>query len=114
MKKVKVRIVNNNQLIGDKIGVADSFFDRLKGLLGKAKLQEGEGLILSPCNAIHCIGMRFAIDVIFMNKHKQIIWIRENMKPGTREVKMNAVFVLEVASGVVKEKGIGIGYVLSW
>ncbi|KJS21774.1 MAG: hypothetical protein VR72_08960 [Clostridiaceae bacterium BRH_c20a] len=114
MRKLSVISMSDNQLIGDKIKLADTFTTRLKGLLGKSELQEGEGLILAPCNAIHCIGMKFAIDVIFMNKYKQVVWLRENMKPGTKEAKLDAVFVLEVASGVVKEKGIEIGHVLSW
>lgn len=114
MEKVKVKNVRKNQLVGDKIEIADSFFTRLKGLLGKSGLEAGEGLILVPCSSIHCIGMKFAIDVIFMDIDRKVIWIRENMKPGTKEAKRNAYCVLEVASGVVQEKNVQIGDVLGW
>ena len=104
----------NGVVIGDKIEVADTFYTRLKGLLGRSGLEEGQGLLLVPCNAIHCVGMKFAIDVVFMDIDIRVIWIRENMKPGTRESKNDAYYVLELASGVVKEKRIQRGDVLRW
>ena len=86
MRVLKV-INNNGVLIGDRIEVADTFYSRLKGLLGRTGLEEGQGLLLVPCNSIHCIGMRFAIDAVFMDIDRKVIWIRENMEPGAKETK---------------------------
>lgn len=113
MRVLKV-INNNGVLIGDRIEVADTFYSRLKGLLGRTGLEEGQGLLLVPCNSIHCIGMRFAIDAVFMDIDRKVIWIRENMEPGAKETKKDAYYVLELASGVVKEKGIQRGDILRW
>ncbi|MFZ7101890.1 MAG: DUF192 domain-containing protein [Peptococcaceae bacterium] len=114
MNKVKVINIKNKKIIGDKIDVATSLTARLKGLLGRNSLENGEGLILDPCNAIHCIGMKFAIDVVFMDKGKKIIWIREDMEPGSREAKKDAVYVLELPAGVIAQKGLEIGDTLKW
>jgi len=111
---LKVVNTKDKKVIGDKIELADTFFARFKGLLGRTGLQEGQGILLIPCSSIHCIGMKFAIDVIFMDIDRRVIRIRENMKPGTSESGRGAYSVLEVAGGVVKEKGIQIGDVLHW
>lgn len=111
-----IKIINskNGVTIGNKIEFANTFVTRLKGLLGRISLSEGQGLLLVPCSSIHCIGMKFAIDAVFLNQEKQVIGIRENMIPGTRERKKGAYYVLELASGVVKEKDLQIGDRLEW
>jgi len=114
LELLKVVNTSNKKIIGEKIELADTFYTRLKGLLGRTGLGKGQGMVLVPCNSIHCIGMKFAIDVIFMDQDNRVIWIRENMEPGTSESRRDAYSVLEVASGVVNEKGIQIGDVLKW
>lgn len=53
------------RLLVASLHLADTFWPRLKGLLGTAALSEGEGLLLRPCNCVHTCGMRYAIDVFF-------------------------------------------------
>lgn len=114
LKLIRVVNKNNDTIIGDKIELADTFFARLKGLLGRTGLEEGEGIILTPCSAIHCLGMKFPIDVVFMDKDKKVIWIRENMEPGSIEIKKSCVYVLEVGAGVIARKRVQIGHQLEF
>ncbi len=46
--------------------VADSFRTRARGLLGRDALQGA--LLLRPAKAVHTIGMRFGIDVAFVDR----------------------------------------------
>lgn len=115
MKLLKVINKRKDIVIGEKIELADTFLTRLKGLLGKEKLEEGQGIILAPCSAVHCLGMKFAIDVIFLNENKEVINIIENIQPGANGAKeKKAHFVLEVAMGVVGQKSIQIGDTFHW
>ena len=48
------------------VKVADGFFSRLRGLLGKPGLAREEGLLIIPCNSIHTFGMAFSIGALFL------------------------------------------------
>ena len=61
--------------------VAASLRDRVIGLLGRASLPAGEGLWILKCNAIHMIGMRFAIDVVFLDREQRVVRAAVNVRP---------------------------------
>ncbi|KUO51464.1 MAG: hypothetical protein APF76_13960 [Desulfitibacter sp. BRH_c19] len=64
-----------------KIKVADTFFSRFKGLMGRREIKEDEGLLLLPCNSIHTFFMNFHIDAVFLSKDNQIINIIKDIPP---------------------------------
>jgi uncharacterized membrane protein (UPF0127 family) len=53
--------------LATRVGVADSPWRRLRGLIGRAPLHPGEGLLIEPCSGIHTFFMGFAIDVVFLD-----------------------------------------------
>ena len=61
--------------------VADSFFARLAGLMFRQKLPPATGLLLAPCSSVHMCFMRFAIDVVYIDKKFKIIKVVKNLKP---------------------------------
>ncbi len=64
--------------------VADLFFDRLKGLIGKKEFQAGEGMLFPKCNSIHMWMMSIPIDVLFLKKRNtewEILSAYKNLKP---------------------------------
>ena len=80
--------------------VAESIFTRMKGLIGKTSLASGSGLLLKPCKAVHTFGMRFDIDIVFLDKENHVIKIIEALKPN----RMTAIYreastVLELSGG---------------
>ncbi|NLV21717.1 MAG: DUF192 domain-containing protein [Syntrophomonadaceae bacterium] len=110
MKKLYCRVSNqSNKMIAANIEVAGSFLPRLRGLLGKKTLSPGEGMLLRPCNSIHCLGMRFPIDVIFMDRHTRVTRIREYMYPCSLASDHKAHCVLELCAGEIKKHGIEVG-----
>ncbi len=62
---IQISSIKNSEKLADKCVVAEDFFSRLKGLLGKSKFVLGEGLLLRPCNDINMWLMKIPIDVIF-------------------------------------------------
>lgn len=96
------------EVIGNRIFIADGFFSRLKGLLGRKGLDEGEGLLLSPCSSIHCWGMRFPIDAIFLDKQYRVVAIHPNLKPGSMASHRQARYVLELKAGEASRHNIQI------
>jgi uncharacterized protein len=82
-----------------KIIEADNFFLRAFGLLFRRPLGFREALHLKPCNAIHTMGMRYAIDVVFLNGESKILEIRNNVG-GFRMCRFSAAkSVLEMRAG---------------
>jgi uncharacterized membrane protein (UPF0127 family) len=80
-----------------KIIIADTILKRTKGLLGKKKLEDDEGLLLCGCRAVHTMFMRFPISVIFIDKEYQIVGIENNIKPWSKsKYYSDAYYVLEV------------------
>ena len=81
---------------------ADTFADRSKGLLGRDAMAPDEGLWIVPCPMIHTFFMRFAIDVLFLDKELQVRHVVENIKPWrmSRWV-FSANSVLELPAGTL-------------
>jgi uncharacterized membrane protein (UPF0127 family) len=54
---------------------------RARGLLGRSALAPGHALWLAPGRSIHTVGMRFAIDVVFLDRDARVVTIREHVVP---------------------------------
>jgi len=92
--------------------VADNYFCRLIGLLGKSKrwAKLGRGLWIIPSRGVHTIGMLFPIDVIFLNKNKEVIHIEEHMRPfRISKVSLKATSVLELPAHAIYRSGTKVG-----
>ena len=63
-----------------EILIADTFLTRFAGLMFRKKLPSATGLYLAPCNSVHMCFMRFAIDVVYLDKEHNIIKIHQNTK----------------------------------
>jgi uncharacterized membrane protein (UPF0127 family) len=76
--------------------------ERMKGLLGRKQFSSGKSLWIKPCKSIHTIGMRFPIDVLFLDKKNIIVKIKKNFLPNRISgLFLNAVSVLELPSGIL-------------
>lgn len=83
------------------ITLAATPFARMRGLLGRTGLPAGEALLLRPCNAIHTLGMRFAIDVRFYDRRGRLVREVLGVRPGRWWVSggWRAACALESAAG---------------
>ena len=92
------------------VELAESFFDRLRGLMLRKNLPEGRGLLLAPCNSVHMGFMRFSIDVVYLDKDFRVKKIVRKLRPW---IGLSACFgawaALEVASGEVDRLKLEVG-----
>ena len=68
-------------------------------------MPDGEGLWIVPCEAIHTFGMKFAIDVIFLNRKHVVIKTRHNMPRRRLSFCLPAHSVLELPAGKIAGTG---------
>ena len=93
-----------------EILIADSFFTRLAGLMFRKKLPAATGLLLAPCNSVHMCFMRFAIDVIYLDKDYQILKIVKNLQPWIGlSMCTKAYATLEMSAGEAERCGLEVG-----
>ncbi|TYZ29256.1 DUF192 domain-containing protein [Selenomonas caprae] len=64
-----------------RLEIADSFWQRFLGLMGRKKLARGTGLLLAPCNSIHMCFMRFSIDAVYIDKEYRVLKVVRDLRP---------------------------------
>ena len=79
MKLLRVHNQSRDTTLADRALIADNSKTRKTGLLKHARLESGEGLWITPCEGIHTVGMKFAIDVLFLDKKRKVVKIRAAM-----------------------------------
>ena len=111
-----MKIINKtkNIILAEDAIIADSPFKRIKGLLGKKGLKPGNALILKPCNSIHTFFMRFAIDVLFVNKDNRVIKAISRLNPfRLTYIYYHADFAVELTAGIISSTATCPGDLLS-
>ncbi len=92
------------------VEIAKSFFSRLRGLMMRRRLPEGRGLLLAPCNSIHMLFMRFAIDVVYLDEDFRIKKIARDVMPWLgMSICLGAWGALELPSGEAKRLKLEVG-----
>lgn len=112
-----LRVVNTarDRELGTRIGLADGWLTRLRGMLGRPAPASGEGLLLTPCRSVHMFGMRFPLDIAFLDADRAIVAAYRSLPPGARtRWHRNAIHALELPAGTLESSGSGIGDVLFW
>jgi len=96
--------------LATKVRKADNFMTRLVGLLKRTNLGPEEALWLMPSKGIHTVGMKFAIDVVFLDKDYRVIGLTAGMAPyRLSSVHLRGYSVLELPNGTIKKSRTEIG-----
>ena len=103
LAKLRIRNQSRDTLVADRADIADTSAKRRTGLLKHTGLEPGEGLWIAPCEAVHTIGMKFPIDVLFLDKKKKVLKVRPAMPRWRMAVSLFAHSVLELPSGRAAE-----------
>ena len=111
MKKIRLRIAGADQKNPPlQIEVADSFGTRLRGLMGRKSLADGQGLLIAPCSSIHMCFMQFAIDAVYINRDYEILKIVSGLRPWIGlSWCPSAWAVIELKNGEAKKCGLTMG-----
>lgn len=96
--------------LATKVRKADNFLTRLIGLLKRTHLGPEEALWLMPSKGIHTIGMKFPIDVVFLNRDHQVLGLMSGLVPyRVSAVHLRGYSVLELPNGTIKKSCTEIG-----
>jgi uncharacterized membrane protein (UPF0127 family) len=68
-------------VVAARVFQARSLWERAAGLLALPPLQAGEALWLEPCGSIHTWGMRYAIDVLFLDRERRVLAVDQRIRP---------------------------------
>jgi len=75
------RVLAGGAPLADNVLAATRFVQRLRGLIGRRPLEKGAGLLLDPGGSVHTFGMRFPIDVVFLDRYRNILDTRGSIAP---------------------------------
>jgi hypothetical protein len=90
--------------------LANTFWLRLRGLLGAMPLRQGEGLVLVGEKSIHTLFMGFPIDVVYVDKNCRVIRADVNMVPyRIGPFVGRSAYVLEMPVGAITETNTSVG-----
>jgi uncharacterized protein len=99
----------DGRLACERCFVADSPLTRLRGLLGRGALAEGQGLLLRPAGSIHTWFMRDAIDAVFLDRSLVVVGVATNLRPWRFAARRGSRAVLELAAGESSRRAITPG-----
>lgn len=84
-----------------KVKRMSSFWGRARGLLATPSFPtEFDAVFLEPCNAVHTLGMRYAIDVVFIDEKLKVLRVELSVPSGRCKISCSKAYgVLEMADG---------------
>ncbi len=102
-------------VVASRAEKAESYWARLMGLMGRRSLPEDGALLITPCSSVQTFFMRFAIDIVFLDRGGEVVKVVPALKPyraafGGR----GAHSALELPAGTAAKRGIGAGDRLVW
>jgi len=98
---LKIQNATRDTALATEADAADSSRKRRVGLLKHTSLPAGQGLWIAPCEGIHTFGMKFPIDVIFLDRRKRVLKIRCDMGPRRIALCLMGHSVLELPAGTI-------------
>jgi hypothetical protein len=101
LRVFSVRNADRGTVIATRARLASSHVDRLFGLMGRKRVEEGGGLLLARSASIHSFFMRFRFDAVFLDRENRVVKVVPAMRQwwiafGGRGAKD----VLELPAGV--------------
>ncbi len=108
--EVRLIEVDTGRVIAERTVLAKRWWDRLRGLIGLRNFPPGSALVLDPCSAIHTFGMRFPIDVLFLDRRGVIRCTAKAVRPWRiGPVCRSGVLAVELPCGTIDRYGLRVG-----
>jgi uncharacterized membrane protein (UPF0127 family) len=99
----------DGSIVCERCVLADTALVRMRGLLGRRQLPNGDGILLRPASSVHMAFMRFAIDAVFLDKELRVLKIASHLRPWRAAGGRGAKAVLEIAAGEAERRGVSVG-----
>lgn len=93
--------------------IAGDFFSRFFGLMGRRAIGADEAILFPKCDSIHTFFMRFAIDVVMVDREGRVIGVKEAMAPWRLLLPRRGIrHIIELGAHRSRELGITTGTML--
>jgi uncharacterized membrane protein (UPF0127 family) len=99
----------DGRVVCERCEVADRPLARMRGLLGRDRLADAEGILLRPASSVHTAFMRFPIDVVFVDRSLVVLRVVPALSPWRAAAKRGAKATLELAAGAAAARGVEVG-----
>jgi uncharacterized protein len=99
----------DGRVVCEHLLVAARPLRRMRGLLGRRSLPEGEGILLRPAGSIHTFFMRFPIDAVFLDRGGVVVAVEPDLPPWRVAGCRGAHSVLELPAGEAARRGLRPG-----
>ena len=99
----------DGRVVCEHLLVAARPLRRMRGLLGRRSLPEGEGILLRPAGSIHTFFMRFPIDAVFLDRGGVVVAVEPDVPPWRVASCRGAHSVLELPAGEAARRGLRPG-----
>jgi hypothetical protein len=112
MDAMALTIVNrtrDDRVVCARTEVADTLWKRLRGLLGRDSLGEGEGMLFRGEASIHSAFMRFRFDAVFMDRELRVVGLAQDIPPWRARGAKGARNILELGAGEISRTELAIG-----
>ena len=87
----------------------ESALGRMRGLLGRGGLEPGSGMLIDASPSVHMFFMRFAIDVVFVDRDRKVVRVVEHLRPWRVAGARRAAAALELPAGAAAAAGVDVG-----
>jgi len=95
---IRFRGLERAELLGVEVPVARKHRTRMFGLALLSRGRAGEGLLIPDCRSVHTFGMRFPLDILFLDDEERVLELRRGVPPGRVLRCPGAMAVLELPS----------------
>ena len=109
VKPVALMNERTSEALATSVELAVTRRSRRRGLLGRDQLDASAALILAPCAAVHTAFMRFAIDLVFVDRDGYAVTIVADVPPWRMAAAARAHAVIELAAGSLRRHGVSLG-----
>jgi uncharacterized protein len=111
MKVARIETADG-RVVCERCELADSFWTRFRGLMGRRALPPGEGMLFEPGGSVHMFFMRFPLDVVFCDKELTVVGVARGLRPWRVAGRRGAKLTLELAAGEAAARGVDVGTAL--
>ncbi len=109
LQKLRVTNITRAKLLADRATLANTSSTRRTGLLKHTHLDQGDGLWIVPSEGVHTFGMKFTIDVLFLDRKRRVKKMRPNMAKRKIAFSLLSHSTLELPAGTIEATATQIG-----
>lgn len=102
-------VAPDGRVVCERCLVATRPLQRMRGLLGRRELPEGDGILLRHAGSVHTFFMRFPIDAVFLDRDQTVLRIASDIRPWRAAGQKGAKAVLELPAGEAERRGVEVG-----